>query len=274
LTVHRRTGDKTGSAHGARAEVRVNPAEFPSPWWLGPIAVIDTETTGLEADRHKVIEIAIIRFEGGDVVERWSALLDPGMHIPEDATKTHGIKDEDVRGQPSFAAIVPELRRLLRGAVCAAYNAPFDRGMIEAEFKRLGAPSLDTGPWLDPLVYARQLHKGQQGFKLGIVAARLGVTLDEAHRAASDAECAGHILLALARKYELPKNLDSALALLADWHDQQQAERAGWKGRRGDEVQLLADTRSGPKDTLGPAYLFADEVDPVRFMFQGSRGRR
>jgi DNA polymerase-3 subunit epsilon len=52
--------------------------------------------------------------------------------------------------------------------------------------------------WLDPLVWARELHRDDKSKKLTDMCARLGIALDNAHRAASDAEAAGRVLLALA----------------------------------------------------------------------------
>jgi DNA polymerase-3 subunit epsilon len=96
---------------------------------------------------------------------------------------------------------------LLRGRIPVAYNAGFDRSFIYAEMRRAGItptrtrqspPAMRVGvDWIDPLVWARTLQTGVKGFKLGEVAARVGVDLTNAHRATDDAEAAGRVLFAL-----------------------------------------------------------------------------
>ncbi len=177
-------------------------------WRSVPIAVIDTETTGKDPGRgDRVVEVGVVRFVDGAVVDRFGTLINPGVPIPAEASAVHGIKDADVKGAPSFEAVAPRLKELLSGAVPAAYNAGFDRSFIRAEMRRAGhgagkgagfPPALRvTCDWIDPLVWARALQSGSKGFKLGEVAARLGVSLSNAHRATDDAEAAGHVLLAL-----------------------------------------------------------------------------
>jgi DNA polymerase-3 subunit epsilon len=239
---------------------------------LGRLAVIDTETTGLSAETgDRVIEIAVVHFDGGEVTQRWGTLLHPGRKLPPDVVKITGITDADLEGQPRFSEVASILQSLLEGRTLVAYNAPFDRGFLVQELARVGT-QLPPVQWLDPLVFARQMQKGQGPMKLGAVAKRLGIALEEAHRAIADAECAGRVLLALAP--DLPKDFNDLLEFQARWQAEQDGERAGWRGRqqRGAIAQLVADT-SGPVHALGPAYPMSDELDPVRYMFLRAAGR-
>lgn len=104
-----------------------------------PSIVLDTETTGLVASKSRITEIAVVRWEDGEVLLR--TYLDPQCPIPEEITKITGITDETVRGQPLFASIAQGLRVLIESAEAAiGYNPSFDRGMIDAEYERLGQP--------------------------------------------------------------------------------------------------------------------------------------
>lgn len=178
------------------------------PWHMVPLAVIDTETTGKDPARgDRIVEVAVVHFDHGEVTGRHGMLVNPGIPIPAEAAAVHGITDEQVKGEPRFDALAPKLIELLRGRVPVAYNAGFDRGFIHSEMRRAGhaptrtvasPPALRTGcDWIDPLVWARALQTNSRGFKLGEVAARLNVTLSNAHRATDDAEAAGQVFFAL-----------------------------------------------------------------------------
>jgi DNA polymerase III epsilon subunit family exonuclease len=178
------------------------------PWHALPLALIDTETTGKDPARgDRIVEIAIVTFQNGEVIERFGELVNPGMPIPAEAAAVHGITDDKVKGAPRFEQIAKKVVELLRGRIPVAYNAGFDRSFIYAEMRRAGItptktrqspPAMRVGTdWIDPLVWARALQAGAKGFKLVEVAARVGVDLTNAHRATDDAEAAGRVLYSL-----------------------------------------------------------------------------
>ncbi len=182
--------------------------EVDVPWHTLPLALIDTETTGKDPSRgDRIVEIAIVTFKGGEVIDRFGTLVNPGIPIPAEAAAVHGISDEKVKGQPRFEQVAAKVADLLRGRIPVAYNAGFDRSFIYAEMRRAGIapskgraspPALRVGTdWIDPLVWARALQPGAKGFKLVEVAARVGVDLTNAHRATDDAEATGKVLYAL-----------------------------------------------------------------------------
>lgn len=247
-----------------------------TPWHLLPLAVLDTETTGLAPEQGDcIIEVAVIHFDNGEVTKRWSTLLDPGIPLHADVTRITGITPDDLLNQPNFVDIADELLTHLQGRVLVAYNVPFDRNFLIHEFSRAGRRLPEGVKWLDPLVIARQTQKGQGNMKLGSVAKRLGVSLEEAHRAQADAECAGRVLLALGKTANLPENLSELLDLIDKWEAAQEAERAGWRSRQQQGrtgFRPLADDGS-PPNALGTAYPHGDELDPVRYMFLRRAGR-
>lgn len=182
--------------------------------WLDyPIAFVDTETTGVDARTDRVVEVAVVIGRGGEVIERKSWLVNPGVPIPKASSDVHGIRDEDVADAPPFAAIVPELFACFEGALVAAYNASFDRGFLLAEIERSAVPLASRPPavredvdWIDPLVFAREIWKGQgESRALGAVAQRLGIALERAHRATDDAEAALRVLYAMSRDPKVPR---------------------------------------------------------------------
>jgi DNA polymerase-3 subunit epsilon len=204
-----------GIAHLLRVRVRgtVADLEGESPWAELPIAVLDTETTGKDPSLgDRIVEIGIVVGLRGEIVKRLNWLVNPGIPIPDAAREVHGISDDDVKDAPSFASIAHEVAEALRGTIPAAYNAPFDRAFVAAELARSGLvmdafpPCMRTDVvWVDPLVWARELQKYEKGKKLADVAARVGVALENAHRASDDAEAALRVLWAFARDTRVPQ---------------------------------------------------------------------
>lgn len=106
---------------------------------VGRAAIVDTETTGTEPDRDKIIELALIVFEYdrdtgevGPVVDRYTGFEDPGMPIPPESTAIHHITDEMVAGQKlDEGALIDALRGV---GLVIAHNAFFDRRFLERRF--------------------------------------------------------------------------------------------------------------------------------------------
>ncbi|MGZ3416277.1 MAG: 3'-5' exonuclease [Polyangiales bacterium] len=203
-----------GIAHLLRVRARGTVADLDAdaPWTELPIAVLDTETTGRDPQTDRIVEIGIVVGIRGEVVKRLNWLINPGIPIPDAAREVHGIGDDDVKDAPTFDKIAGEVAEALRGVVPAAYNATFDRSFVAAELSRSGLV-LEAFPaclrpeieWVDPLVWARELQKYEKGKKLGEVAARLGVALENAHRASDDAEAALKVLYAFGVDTRVPR---------------------------------------------------------------------
>lgn len=167
-------------------------------WQQLPFLCVDTETTGLEPQADRVIEIAWLRFHHGKVESSKSALCKIGMPLPGIITRITGINDGMLDDAPEFSQQVDELVAAFESAsFIVAYNANFDKGFIEAEFARLGR-SLPEKLWIDPLVFIKEVDKFKKGKKLKDAAERWGVKLDGAHRAMADAQATGELLYKLA----------------------------------------------------------------------------
>lgn len=182
-----------------------------APWQEIDIALLDVETTGRDASVDRVVEVGIVVGRHGEVVARYNWLINPGIPIPGDVSAVHGITDEMVKDKPRFEDAAPEIAQALRGCVPAAYNALFDRAFIMSEFSRAkadvtGVPALARDvEWIDPLVWARDIQHDEKSRALGDVAARLGVKLEQAHRASDDAEAALRVMYALGRDPRVPR---------------------------------------------------------------------
>ena len=229
-----------GIAHLLRTTVRgllagIDPA---ADWRDLPIAMLDLETTGRDPATDRIVEVGIVRCASGDIVEKQSWLINPGRPIPREASEVHKITDEDVAGAPLFAAAAPTILAFLEGHIPAAYNASFDRVFLWREIERLPSPPAGDVPalrrdveWLDPLIWARELQQGERSRALGDVVARLGIALENAHRATDDAEAALRVLMTFGRDVRVPRSYAAfveeqrRLAMA-----QADARRSKWRG--------------------------------------------
>lgn len=204
-----------------------------------PFVSIDTETTGRDPAVDRVIELGCVVFRGSEVVGRKGWLINPGCPIPAEATEVHGIRDEDVASQPSFAEVLPEYLEFVGGCLPLAYNAAFDRDFLQAEIGRVdtnAAPAGSLPPaargdvaWLDPLHWARELQKEERSRALGDVCARLGIVLERAHRATDDAEAAGRVMLAFLQDVRVPRTYAAFLKEQRRLERLFELERVRWR---------------------------------------------
>ncbi len=105
-----------------------------------PLAVFDLETTGIDVEKDRVIQIAVIRVEPDGSRRTYETLVNPERPIPPEATKVHGIKDADVAGKPTFSQIRLELEEYLAGADLAGYNSiRFDTPLLQNELRWAGS---------------------------------------------------------------------------------------------------------------------------------------
>ena len=108
------------------------------------LAVFDAESTGLNPESDRIVELGIVRVDPDGGGFEWNQRFNPGVPIPERTTLIHGITDADVRGCPSFREAAPLIAEMLRGADLAGYSAVrFDFPLLEAEFERAGVEP----PW-------------------------------------------------------------------------------------------------------------------------------
>jgi DNA polymerase III subunit epsilon len=149
---------------------------------------IDTETTGLNYQQDKVIEVGIVAFEFNPstgeilkVTERFSGFEDPGIPIPQEITDITGISDEMVRGRAFADSEVNALAQ--KAQLVIAHNAAFDRKFVEARF-----PIFTGMPWACTVTQidwsAERLSSRTLDY---LLFKTCGLTIN-AHRALDDAE--------------------------------------------------------------------------------------
>lgn len=176
--------------------------------------VIDTETTGLKTTSDRIIELAAIRFKNGVPVERFHTLINPGRHIPEDATDVNNITDDMVENAPVLAQVLPAFEEFIGKDIFVAHNLKFDRSFLYHS----GCNLYDTKrKYIDTLEQARKILKAPKrkkdefglwdidydsdydvlDYQLETLCGYYGVMLVDAHRADVDALATGELFLEL-----------------------------------------------------------------------------
>jgi DNA polymerase-3 subunit epsilon len=176
----------------------------------GPIACVDLETTGGMAAHHRVIEVGIVLLEQGEIVEKWSTLVHPGIRIPTSIAAFTGIDDTMVADSPPFADVAHEVRRRLQGRLFVAHNARFDYGFLRAEFRRLGVKF--AAPVLCTVKLSRALYAEHARHNLDTLMERFELSCLARHRALGDAQ----VLPALIAAMEDQRGVEAMHAAVTD----------------------------------------------------------
>lgn len=170
-------------------------------WTLDPrqeYVVVDVETTGGRGERHRVTEIGAVKLRNGEIVGRFSTLLNPQRSIPPGITRLTGITPDMVADAPYFSDIADEFEAFMRGAIFVAHNVEFDYGFIAREFGRLGRKF--RHPKLCTCATMRKLYPGRRSYSLAALAEAWDIPLRNHHRALCDAEAAAELLLIINEK--------------------------------------------------------------------------
>ena len=174
-----------------------------------PLACFDLETTGVDVERDRIVQIAVIRVEPGGERATFKSLVDPERPIPPEATRIHGITDADVRGEPTFSQIRGEVETYLAGADLAGFNSiSFDVPLLQAELHRAGSGlDLNDARLVDAM---RIFHRMEPRNLTAAYSFYCDKDLAGAHDALADAAAALEILDAQVGRYnEVPEDVDA-----------------------------------------------------------------
>lgn len=155
--------------------------------------VFDIETTGLSPSKNEITEIGAIKVVDGEMTETFSQLVNPGCPIPYNITQLTGISDDMVRDMPPIDEVLPRFLDFCEGAVVVAHNASFDTGFIRQKATDRGLEFHNK--IVDTLRLSRELFPENAKHSLDAVAKRVGVSLENHHRAVDDATATAEIFL-------------------------------------------------------------------------------
>ena len=148
--------------------------------------VFDIETTGLSSAKNRIIEFGAVKVRNGEILDRYSTFVNPGVPIPYEIIRLTSITDDMVKGAPPIEEILPEFIEFCGDAVLVAHNAPFDTGFVNENCKRLGIKYIYTSA--DTVGISRVMFPDMKKHNLDALCKRLSVVNAHHHRAVDDAE--------------------------------------------------------------------------------------
>ncbi len=159
--------------------------------------VFDFETTGFEASSgDKIIEIGAVKMQGGKLTQTFSSMVNPERNIPAKVTELTGISAKDVKDAPLYDKVLKDFYKFTRNCVLVGYNVAFDYSFLNTYGRKCGY-NFDNR-LLDVYKLALKSVKGTKNYKLGTIAEKLNVSLDNAHRAVHDAIATAEVFIKLA----------------------------------------------------------------------------
>lgn len=150
------------------------------------LAFVDIETTGTSVTRDRIIEVAVLRVENGEIVDRYESLIDPGTYVSPFIEAYTGIKREELEKAPTFSSIAETLLELFAECTFVAHNVRFDYGFVKNEFQRLDLPF--SAKLLCTVKLSRQLFPHEKQHNLSAIIQRLSIDCPNRHRAMGDVE--------------------------------------------------------------------------------------
>lgn len=193
-------------------------------WSKQSMLVIDTETTGVNVFADRIVEIAAVQIETDlSVSDSYTAIIDPGIDVPDGAAAVHGITTERAKAEGLDPAdVLADVAELVRKALdcgmsLCMYNARFDWPLLLVEAERHGIDFPCAAPILDPYLIDRLVDRYRKGKRqLAMVAQHYDVELgDQAHGALADATAAGRVMRRIVEQH--PEIAQRSLTSMLLW---------------------------------------------------------
>lgn len=178
-----------------------------------PIVFFDLETTGTDVAKDRIVEISILKLHPDGKKEVKTRRVNPEMPIPAGSSEIHEIYDEDVKDEPTFAALAKSLAQFIGNSDLAGYNSnKFDVPLLMEEFLRVGVDfELESRKLVD---VQNIFHKMEQRTLVAAYKFYCGKDLVDAHSAEADIKATYEVLESQIERYE---ELENDIDFLADF---------------------------------------------------------
>lgn len=233
-------------------------------WWEGPMVGFDTETTGVDVTKDRIVTAAVVRVARDGSIDHGVSrtwLVNPGVDIPAEATGVHGITTEQARADGlAPAEVLPQIVGLVahlcaNGAPLVVMNASFDLAIVDHELDRHGLGSL-TAHWpnfpriVDPMVMDRHCDERRRGKRRLENLAHLyqapldemrQVAFDDAHTAGADAAAAALIARRIAHMHGgiRRRSLVELQTAQARWHAERSEDFQRYLREQGETDRVI-----------------------------------
>lgn len=147
--------------------------------------VLDTETTGLDYTREKIIEFAAVRLENGKIKDEFQTLINPEQHIRKSSMAIHGISEDMVKDAPTEAEILPAILEFIGDYPIVAHNAIFDYSFLNEASLRVTGKEINN-PRIDTQQMFKEVFPDLEAHGLDALTRKFNVEFTKAHRAMAD----------------------------------------------------------------------------------------
>ncbi|MDC6364949.1 MULTISPECIES: exonuclease domain-containing protein [Flavobacteriaceae] len=148
-------------------------------------AILDIESTGGKYNEEGIMEIAIHKFDGHEVVDKFMSLINPEREIQPFVAKLTGINNKMLRTAPKFHEVAKRIVEITEGTIIVAHNAQFDYRILRTEFRRLGYDF--QRKTICTVDLSQKLLPDAESHSLGKLVRSLGIPMSDRHRANGDA---------------------------------------------------------------------------------------
>ena len=172
--------------------------------------ILDTETTGLSADKDRIVEIACIELNNHIPTKNiFHTFINPETKVSADAFSVHGYSDEFLSNKPKFKEIVKNFLDFIKDKKLVIHNADFDLGFLNNELRRLNVKPILKSDVVDTLQIARSKFPGV-GNSLDALCKRYKINVEarEKHSALVDCHLLSKVYIELIDKKELTLDLE------------------------------------------------------------------
>ena len=162
----------------------------------------DTETTGIWAPAHRIVEIGAVRFRLGESrMDQFQMLVNPERDIPTEVVEIHGITTSMVQSSETIKPVLEKFYEFCGPAsVLIAQNALFDISFVGCEADRVGLPLMEN-QILDTVDIYKQYRPGLDSYSLQSLMRKFGLGTDQSHRATDDATLVWRLFTMVAKEF-------------------------------------------------------------------------
>ena len=172
--------------------------------------ILDTETTGLSADKDRIVEIACIELNNHIPTKNiFHTFINPETKVSADAFNIHGYSDEFLSNKLKFREIAKNFLDFIKDKKLIIHNADFDLGFLNNELRRLNIKPILKSDVVDTLQIARSKFPGV-GNSLDALCKRYKINVEarEKHSALVDCHLLSKVYIELIDKKELTLDLE------------------------------------------------------------------
>lgn len=163
---------------------------------------VDCETTGLDPETDRIIEVAVIKFTFSKVIEEFETLVDPGCEIPESSIEIHHISQDMVQGKPKIQDVLPQVLKIIGRNIIIGHGVQYDIDILAAEAKRHNIPCTITNNQVVDTLRLARLYGDSPSNALERLGIHFNVDSDGHHRAMNDVRVNIEVFKHLSKKFK------------------------------------------------------------------------